>query len=81
MRLTAWGILASAVLVAMAGPAMAAWHGYISHPLGFGFAAPGELKVEKGTYRSALAGQREHHDLPVFRRRHRIQGGGHRYDR
>ena len=58
MRLTAWGILASAALMAVSGPAMAAWHGYISHPLGFGFAAPGELKVEKGTYRSALAGER-----------------------
>ena len=38
---------------------MAAWRGYISHPLGFAFAAPGDLKVEKGTYRGALAGQRD----------------------
>jgi hypothetical protein len=39
-------------------PATAAWRGYISHPLGFAFAAPGELKIEKGTYRGAVAGER-----------------------
>ena len=43
---------------AIAMPATAAWHGYISHPLGFAFAAPGELKIEKGTYRGAVAGER-----------------------
>jgi hypothetical protein len=32
--------------------------------LGFAFAAPGELKVEKGTYRSAVAGP---HDTAVYR--------------
>jgi len=48
-----------AALAAMTAPAMAAWHAYISHPLGFAFAAPGELKVEKGTYRGAVAGQRD----------------------
>ena len=42
----------------------AAWRGYISHPLGFAFAAPGELKVEKGTYRSDVAGP---HDTLVYR--------------
>jgi hypothetical protein len=48
------------VLLAVSGtPAMAAWRGYISHPLGFAFAAPGELKMEKGTYRSALTGPHE----------------------
>jgi hypothetical protein len=52
------------VLVTLAGalaatPATAAWRGYISHPLGFAFAAPGELKVEKGTYRAAVAGARD----------------------
>ena len=40
----------------MTAPATATWRGYISHPLGFAFAAPGELKVETGTYRSAIAG-------------------------
>ena len=53
-----------AALTAMTAPAMAAWHGYISHPLGFAFAAPGELKVEKGTYRGAVAGT---HDTIVYR--------------
>jgi hypothetical protein len=51
--------LAGAALAAMTAPAMAAWHGYISHPLGFAFAAPGQLKVEKGTYRGAVAGPRD----------------------
>ena len=55
MRLMA---LVGAVLAATSAPAMAAWHGYISHPLGFAFAAPGELKVEKGIYHSALVGPR-----------------------
>src|SRR6266567_8865084 len=64
MRLTALATLAGAGLAAMTAPAAAAWHGYISHPLGFAFAAPGELKVEKGTYRGAVAGA---HDTLVYR--------------
>ena len=64
MRLTALATLAGVALAAMTAPAMAAWHGYISHPLGFTFAAPGELKVEKGTYRGAVAGP---HDTVVYR--------------
>jgi hypothetical protein len=63
MRLAALATLAGAVLAAMTVPATAAWHGYISHPLGFAFAAPGELKVEKGTYRGAVAGP---HDTIVY---------------
>ena len=47
------------LLAAISAPAMAAWRGYISHPLGFAFAAPGELKVEKGSYRGAVAGPRD----------------------
>jgi len=58
MRLTALAILASAAAAAMTGPAAAAWHGYISHPLGFAFAAPGTVKVEKGTYQGDVAGTR-----------------------
>jgi hypothetical protein len=58
MRLTALATLAGA-LAATTAPAAAAWRSYISHPLGFAFAAPGELKTEKGSYRSALAGQRD----------------------
>src|SRR4051794_11410602 len=46
-------------LATMTAPAMAAWRSYISHPMGFAFAAPGELKIDKGTYRGAVAGARE----------------------
>ena len=64
MRLTALAILVGAALAATAVPATAAWRGYISHPLGFAFAAPGELKVEKGTYGGAVAGT---HNTTVYR--------------
>ena len=63
MRLTALAALVGA-LTATAVPATAAWRGYISHPLGFAFAAPGKLEVEKGSYRGAVAGPR---DTLVFR--------------
>ena len=63
MRFTSLTILAGAALVAMTASAEAAWHGYISHPLGFAFAAPGELKVEKGSYRGAIAGS---HDTVIY---------------
>ncbi len=59
MRWTALATAMGAVLAATTAPAMAAWHGYISHPFGFAFAAPGELKVEKGSYRSDIAGPRD----------------------
>jgi hypothetical protein len=64
MRSTVFSILMGCALTLMASPAMAAWRGYISHPLGFAFAAPGELKVEKGTYRGDVAGAR---DTVVYR--------------
>ena len=70
MRLTAlmrWNVLATlvgAALAAMTAPSQAAWKSYISHPLGFAFAAPGELKVEKGTYRGGVAGP---HDTVIYR--------------
>jgi len=65
-RFSAWIIAAAtgAVLMASAGPASAAWKGYISHPLGFAFAAPGDLKIEKGKYQGAVAGT---HDTTVWR--------------
>src|ERR1700756_3508460 len=59
MRFIGLAALTIAALAAMAAPATAAWRGYISHPLGFSFAAPGELKVEKGSYRADVAGQRD----------------------
>src|SRR5450755_1945153 len=59
MRVTGLAILVGAAIGAMTAPAMAAWHGYISHPLGFAFAAPGEVKVETGTYTAPVAGQRK----------------------
>jgi len=58
MCLTALATLVGA-LAATAAPATAAWRGYISHPLGFAFAAPGKLEVEKGSYRGAVAGARD----------------------
>jgi hypothetical protein len=64
MRAWTLAALASTALVAMMTPASAAWRGYISHPLGFAFAAPGELKVEKGTYKAAVGGT---HDTLIFR--------------
>jgi hypothetical protein len=64
MRLTALATLVGAALAAMTAPATAAWRGYISHPLGFAFAAPGEIKVERGTYDGAVAGPR---DTVVYR--------------
>jgi hypothetical protein len=60
MRLMALAFLAGVAFAAAAAPAQAApWRGYISHALGFAFAAPGELTVEKGTYRGAVAGPHE----------------------
>lgn len=60
MRFMGFAVLAGAAFAVMTAPAQAApWRGYISHPLGFAFAAPGELKVEKGTYRGAVAGPHE----------------------
>ena len=63
MRLTALATLVAAALAAMTAPATAAWRSYISHPLGFAFAAPGDLKVEKGSYRGTVAGP---HDITVY---------------
>ena len=63
MRLTALAILAGIALTMMTGPAAAQWRPYISHPLGFAFAAPGPMKVEKGTYEAPVAGR---HDTLVY---------------
>src|SRR5262249_11132662 len=59
MRLAALATMVGAMLAAVTAPAEAAWRGYISHPLGFAFAAPGDLKVEKTSYGGAGSGARE----------------------
>jgi hypothetical protein len=64
MRFVALATLMGAALAVMTAPAQAAWKSYISHPLGFAFAAPGELKVETGSYRGAVAGP---HDTVIYR--------------
>ncbi len=63
MRNTVLASVAAATLIAALPANAATWKGYISHPLGFAFAAPGEMKVEKGTYRGAVAGQ---HDTLIY---------------
>ena len=57
-RFSAWtfAAVAAATLIGSAAPASAAWRGYISHPLGFAFAAPGDLKFERAKYQAAVAG-------------------------
>jgi len=57
-RFSAWTLaaVAGAALIASSGSASAAWRGYISHPLGFAFAAPGDLKFERAKYQGAVAG-------------------------
>lgn len=58
MRISIWASLATALALA-ATPADAAWHGYFNKQgVAFSFAAPGELKGEKSTYHSAIAGER-----------------------
>lgn len=59
MRSKAVIALAGLALAAMAMPAQAAWKSYISNALGFSFQAPGEVRVEKGIYRGAVAGENE----------------------
>src|SRR2546421_9299409 len=56
MRRIAIAVLVGASLAVMTAPANAAWHSYISHKLGFSFEAPGEVKVQTGTYRGSVAG-------------------------
>jgi hypothetical protein len=58
MGFTKWAVLAGVAGAMTTAPAEAAWHSYISHPLGFSFEAPGEVKAGKGTYRAAVAGER-----------------------
>ena len=64
MRFGAIGCAIGVAVMAMTAPVQAAWHGYISHSLGFAFAAPGDMKIEKGKYQGAIAGS---HDTTVYR--------------
>jgi hypothetical protein len=65
MRLALLGKLAFGAVVAglawtlQPAPAHAAWEYYISHPLGFSVAMPGDIMPSRGTYESVLAGTRE----------------------
>jgi hypothetical protein len=59
MRSLRMALLVGAGLAFAAAPAEAAWKSYISKDLGFSFMAPGDLKVESGTFRGALAGPRQ----------------------
>jgi hypothetical protein len=64
MRLRVLAGILGGLLVAAAPADAAPWKGYISHQLGFAFAAPGDMTVEKGTYRGAVAGP---HDTLVYK--------------
>src|SRR5262245_45810763 len=59
MRMSFWAFSLGTALAFAVQPAEAAWHSYfVKEGVGFSFTAPGEIKAEKTTYRSALAGQR-----------------------
>ena len=59
MRLGIWASLLGPALVLAAAPAEAAWHGYfVKEGVGFSFTAPGDMKGQKSTYKSAMAGER-----------------------
>jgi hypothetical protein len=64
MRFAIRAGLAGVVLAFTVLPAEAAWNSYINREVGFSFLAPGNMKTEKATYQSAMAGQR---DAVVFR--------------
>ena len=57
MRFAILAFTVTASLATVSIPANAAWHSYTPKEAGFSFEAPGEVKTEKATYRSA-AGQR-----------------------
>jgi hypothetical protein len=58
MRLRILGGLIGAALTAGILPADAAWHGYVNAEAGFSYTAPGTVKAEKTTYKSAAEGER-----------------------
>ena len=57
MRIAVLAFTVTAALASAVMPANAAWHSYVPKDAGFSFEAPGDVKTEKATYRSA-AGQR-----------------------
>ncbi len=58
MRLSILAGLGAALALAVS-PADAAWHGWFNKAgVAFSFSAPGEMKAEKSTYHSAIAGDR-----------------------
>ena len=59
MRFAIQAGLVGAVLGVTMLPAEAAWNSYLNREVGFSFLAPGDMKTEKATYRSAMAGQRD----------------------
>jgi len=59
MRRIAIATLVGASLALMTAPANAAWKSYVSHKYGFSFEAPGDVKVQNGTYRGQLSGPRQ----------------------
>jgi len=64
MRLSIWAGLLGTALVFAGAPAQAAWHAYyIKVGGGFSFDAPGDMKADKITYTSAMAGQ---HKAVIF---------------
>ena len=64
MRLPYMTAVACAVFAFSVSPAEAAWNQYFNRALEFSFLAPGDLRTEKGTYKSELAGE---HSANVFR--------------
>ena len=59
MRSLGLAFLVGAGLALGAAPAEAAWKSYLSKDFGFSFMAPGDLKIEAGTFRGQVAGPRQ----------------------
>ena len=64
MRFTALTFFMGAALAMTAAPAHAQWKSYVSRDLQLTFAAPGEVKVEKGIYKGERSGD---HPAVIFR--------------
>ena len=69
MRFANLTVLVGAVLAVMTAPAEAAWKTYISRDFGFSFAAPGEVKAQRGIYKGEKDGDHGYGDHPavIFR--------------